>query len=144
MIVFAIIVFKTTALNRSATGPQSTPSHYDKRIISLAVATPRKLYFFRAGCRRSATIHYRLMYRRAAPKEGTRNFLRKFTIIKASSISKKIGARARCAKGILISFSATKLRFLYFVPTTSSDTVTLFQLYHNREFISWSFNVQHL
>ena len=44
MIVFAIIVFKTTALNRSATGPKTNPLNYDKCMIVLAVKATQKLY----------------------------------------------------------------------------------------------------
>jgi len=33
---------------------------------------------------------------------------------------------------------------LYFGPTPASARVTLFQLYHNREFISWSSDVRHI
>lgn len=34
--------------------------------------------------------------------------------------------------------------FILSDPATLSSTVTLFQLYHNHEFISWSFNVTHI
>ena len=96
MIVFAIIVFKTTALNRSATGPgkfQLDTYGIRKKALSLVLSL-------------------------------VDNWMA--TMLLSSYLP---------LNEALIIF--------YFVPTTPSGTVTLFQLYHNREFISWSFNVQH-
>ena len=36
------------------------------------------------------------------------------------------------------------IEYVYFGPSPASARDTLFQLYHNHEFISWSFNVTHI
>ena len=200
MIVFAIIVFKTTALNRSATGPENlwfpnklclfeklrfpwcppqrdewgTPNkrslfenlkikdfelqgNFDcKKYVFYSENLPlwattvrsHTLALIASACDRvthSSRSHTLAVVR--FPAGGTKGTsvplvptrLRSFKIFNFSVSFKKalsLNSAPNRRKGALMVF--------YFVPTTPSGTVTLFQLYHNHEFISWSFNVQHL